>query len=127
MESDSETRKPTQWARNGKNARRDSTGLIDRLPAWLAETFIINHANAASWRAQKDRLLAVDSLRSVVASLQDSVIRLQAANAAAYATGYDAAYASHQDLSRRSGNPASGCRPSSASWAPRAWGWSWGG
>ena len=67
----------------------------------MAETFIINHANAASWRAQKDRLLAVDSLRSVVASLQDSVIRLQAANTAAYATGYDAAYAGHQDLSRR--------------------------
>ncbi len=43
----------------------------------------------------------MDSLRSVVASLQDSVTRLVAANAAAYATGYDAAYASHQDLTRR--------------------------
>jgi hypothetical protein len=42
----------------------------------------------------------VDSLRSVVASLQDSVTRLEAANAAAYATGYGAAYASHQDLTR---------------------------
>ena len=63
--------------------------------------FDIDHANAASWRAQKDRLLALDSLRSVVASLQDSVTRLQAANAPAYATGYDPAYASHQDLTRR--------------------------
>ena len=43
----------------------------------------------------------MDSLRSVVASLQDSVTRLVAANAATYATGYDAAYASHQVLTRR--------------------------
>jgi uncharacterized protein YlxW (UPF0749 family) len=80
----------------------DTLGLEYLLvPAWFAETFIIDHANAASWRAQKDRLLEVDSLRLVVASLQDSVTRLVAANAAAYATGYGAAYASHQDLTRR--------------------------
>ena len=80
----------------------DTLGLEYLLvPAWFAETFIIDRANAASWLAQKDRLLEVDSLRSVVASLQDSVTRLAAANAAAYATGYDAAYASHQVLTRR--------------------------
>jgi hypothetical protein len=80
----------------------DTLGLEYLLvPAWFAETFIIDHANAASWRAQKDRLLAVDSLRSVVATLQNSVTRLVAANLAAYATGYDAASASYQDLSRR--------------------------
>jgi len=79
----------------------DTLGLEYLLvPAWFAETFIIDHANAESWRAQKDRLLELDSLRSVVASLQDSVTRLHAANAT-YATGYDAAYASHQDLTRR--------------------------
>ena len=43
----------------------------------------------------------MDSLRLAVATLQDSVLRLEAANAAAYATGYDAASASYQDLSRR--------------------------
>jgi uncharacterized protein YlxW (UPF0749 family) len=80
----------------------DTLGLEYLLvPAWFAETFIIDHANAASWREQKDRLLAVDSLRLTVASLQDSVIRLEAAKAAAYATGYDAATASYQDLTRR--------------------------
>jgi len=80
----------------------DTLGLEYLLvPAWFAETFIIDRANAASWRAQKDRLLEVDSLRLVVASLRDSVTRLEAANAAAYATGHDAAYASYQDLSRR--------------------------
>jgi uncharacterized small protein (DUF1192 family) len=71
------------------------------VPAWFAETFVIEHANAESWLAQKDRLLAVDSLRLRVAALQDSVLRLEAANAAAYATGYDAASAGYQDLSRR--------------------------
>ena len=80
----------------------DTLGLEYLLvPAWFAETFFIDHANAASWRAQKDRLLEVDSLRLAVATLQDSVLRLEAANAAAYATGYDAASASYQDLSRR--------------------------
>jgi ABC-type enterochelin transport system substrate-binding protein len=80
----------------------DTLGLEYLLvPAWFAETFIIDHANAASWRAQKDRLLEVDSLHFVVAWLQDSVTQLEAANAAAYATGYDAAHAGYQDLSDR--------------------------
>ena len=80
----------------------DTLGLEYLLvPAWFAETFIIDHANAASWREQKDRLLAVDSLRITVAALQDSVIRLEAANATAYQAGYRAAYVGYQDLSTR--------------------------
>jgi hypothetical protein len=80
----------------------DSLGLEYLLvPAWFAETFIIDHANAASWREQKDRLLAVDSLHSVVVALQDSVIRLEAAKALAYQAGYQAAYVGYQDLSTR--------------------------
>jgi hypothetical protein len=80
----------------------DSLGLEYLLvPAWFAEVFIIDHANAASWREQKDRLLAVDSLHLVVASLQDSVIRLEAAKALAYQAGYQAAYVGYQDLSTR--------------------------
>ncbi len=42
-------------------------------------------------------LLAVDSLRLMVATLQDSVLRLEMAHAAAYG----AASASYQDLTRR--------------------------
>ena len=42
----------------------------------------------------------MDSPRLVVASLRDSVTRLAVANAATYATSYDAASASYQDLSR---------------------------
>ena len=71
------------------------------VPAWFAETFVIDHANAASWRAQKDGLLAVDSLRLTVIALQDSITGLLAANADAYQTGYQAAYTAYQDLSNR--------------------------
>ncbi len=71
------------------------------VPAWFAETFVIDHENAKSWRAQKDRLLAVDSLRLTVIALQDSITRLVQANADAYESGYQAAYASYQDLSKR--------------------------
>jgi len=71
------------------------------VPAWFAETFVIDHQNAESWRAQKDGLLAVDSLRLAVIALQDSNTRLVAANATAYQTGYDAAMGSYQGLSRR--------------------------
>ncbi len=71
------------------------------VPAWFAETFVIDHANAESWRAQKDQLLAVDSLRLVVTALQDSITRLVAANADAYQTGYQTAYLGYQDLSKR--------------------------
>ena len=81
---------------------RDTIGIeYLMVPAWFAETFVIDHANAASWRAQKDRLLAVDSLRVTVTALQDSVLALQTANASTYQAGYDAAYASYQDLSKR--------------------------
>jgi hypothetical protein len=71
------------------------------LPAWFTETFVIDRANADSWRAQKHRLLAADSLHHLVAALQDSVARLEAANANAYRAGYEAAYAGYQDLSAR--------------------------
>ncbi|MBI4503665.1 MAG: hypothetical protein HY700_21195 [Gemmatimonadetes bacterium] len=82
--------------------RGDTVGMEHlTLPAWFAETFIIDHANAESWRAQKDELLAVDSLRLAVTALHDSIMALVAANAHAYQTGYQAAYAAHQDLTKR--------------------------
>ncbi len=71
------------------------------VPAWFAETFIIDRENAESWREQKERLLAVDSLRVLVAALQDSLLRLETANAASYEKGYRAAYGAYQDLSQR--------------------------
>ena len=71
------------------------------VPAWFAETFVIDHQNAESWRAQKDRLLAVDSLRVVVATLQDSITHLEVAKRLAYEAGYQAAFTSYQDLAKR--------------------------
>jgi uncharacterized protein YhaN len=71
------------------------------VPAWFGETFAIDHRNAESWRAQKDRLLTVDSLQRTVAQLQDSITHLEHANRLAYETGYRAAYAGYQDLSQR--------------------------
>jgi len=47
------------------------------------------------------RLRAVDPLRVVMAALQDFVTRLVAAHADAYQTGYQAAFASYQDVSKR--------------------------
>ena len=80
----------------------DTLGLeFLMVPAWFAETFVIDHENAVSWRAQRDRLLEVDSLRRTVARLQDSVIQLERANRLAYETGYREAYAGYEDLSRR--------------------------
>ena len=71
------------------------------VPAWFAETFVIDHANAQSWRDQKDELLAVDSLRLAVAAFQDSILQLQTAATRAYETGFQAAHAGYQDLSGR--------------------------
>ena len=80
----------------------DTLGLEYLLvPAWFAETFVIDHANAASWRQQKDQLLAVDSLRLVVTALQDSITQLEVAKRMAYEAGYQAAYTGYQDLSQR--------------------------
>jgi hypothetical protein len=71
------------------------------IPAWFTETFLIDHENAASWREQKNNLLAVDSLRVKVAALQDSVATLHARNVLALQTGYDNASAECRDLSTR--------------------------
>jgi hypothetical protein len=70
-------------------------------PAWFAETFVIDHANAQSWRAQKDALMAVDSLRLAVTALQDSITRLTEATAVAYRAGYESAYERYTMLSER--------------------------
>jgi hypothetical protein len=71
------------------------------VPAWFAETFVIDHDNAESWRAQKDRLLAADSLQLLVTTLQDSITRLEQARAEAYQSGYQVAYANYQQLSKQ--------------------------
>jgi len=80
----------------------DTLGLEYLLvPAWFAETFAIDHANAASWLAQKGPPGRGDSLGLAVVALEDSIVALVSANTVAYQAGYDAAYGSYQDQSRR--------------------------
>ena len=71
------------------------------MPAWFTETFIIDHQNAESWRRQKDKLLAVDSLEFQVAVLQDSILQLERQKFLAVDSGYSEAFASYQELSDR--------------------------
>jgi hypothetical protein len=71
------------------------------IPAWFTETFIIDHENAESWREQKDKLLAVDSLRVQVVALQDSIATLHALNTLALQTGYDNSSTEYRELSTR--------------------------
>jgi hypothetical protein len=80
----------------------DTIGIeVLMVPAWFAETFAIDRANAASWRAQQDRLVAADSLRLAVTALQDSVARLADAAAVAYLDGYRSAHDAYGALSER--------------------------
>ena len=71
------------------------------IPAWFTETFIIDHQNAESWREQKDKLLAVDSLRVLVIALQDSIAALHVKNTLALRTGYDNVSNDYRNLSTR--------------------------
>ncbi len=71
------------------------------IPAWFTESFIIDHENAESWREQKDKLLAVDSLRVFVAALQDSIATLHSQNTLALQTGYDQASSEFRNLATR--------------------------
>jgi hypothetical protein len=81
---------------------RDTLGIeYFLIPAWFTETFLIDHQNAQSWRAQRDRLLLVDSLGLAVTTLQDSITRLEEGKSLAFQAGYDHAFTRHQDLTAR--------------------------
>jgi hypothetical protein len=71
------------------------------IPAWFTETFIIDHQNALSYERQKDKLLGVDSLQRQVASLQDSLLVLEAGKTLALQAGYSNAFLGYQGLSER--------------------------
>lgn len=70
------------------------------IPLWFSETFIIEHQNAESWRAQRDKLLLVDSLQRQVTVLQDSIVNLEHANRLAFQQGLDSTLAKYEDLNR---------------------------
>lgn len=71
------------------------------VPFWFSETFIIDHQNAESYRKQRDKLFAVDSLHQQVGVLKDSLFVLESEKAQAYKTGYDEAYTKYEDLNEK--------------------------
>ena len=71
------------------------------VPAWFSETLIIDHQNVVSWREQKEKLLAVDSLQLGVSALQDSILRLETGKSASLEAGYGNAFNGYRGLSDR--------------------------
>ncbi len=71
------------------------------IPFWFSETFIIDHQNSLSYQAQRDKLLQVDSLQSMVITLKDSVFTLEKQKSEAFKAGYDEAYAKYDSLNRK--------------------------
>lgn len=68
------------------------------VPLWFSETFIINHKNAESYKAQRDSLKMLDTLQTEVIALQDTIFHLEQANRIAFQTGYNAAFAKYETL-----------------------------
>ncbi len=71
------------------------------VPLWFSETFIIDHQNAESYKKQRDKLFAVDSLHQQVSVLKDSLFVLEKAKTEAYKTGYNEAYTKYEDLNKK--------------------------
>lgn len=68
------------------------------IPLWFSETFIIDHQNSLSYRKQRDKLLAVDSLHQEIGMLKDSLFVLEREKAEAFETGYNQAFARYEDI-----------------------------
>lgn len=71
------------------------------VPLWFSETFIIDHQNSESYKQQRDKLWAVDSLNQQVSTLKDSLLVLERDKSQAYKTGYDDAYTKYEDLNQK--------------------------
>ncbi|MFH5832703.1 hypothetical protein ACG2F4_12945 [Halalkalibaculum sp. DA3122] len=71
------------------------------VPLWFSETFIIDHQNSESYKQQRDKLFAVDSLHQQVSVLKDSLFTLEREKAQAYETGYNDAYVKYEDLNEK--------------------------
>jgi hypothetical protein len=82
------------------NDRGDSAIAIQYLvlPLWFTETFLIDHQNAASYKAQTIRLNSMDSLQQQTIALKDTIIRLEKEKTMAFRVGYDSAYQKYESL-----------------------------
>ncbi|MGH7527828.1 MAG: hypothetical protein ACREMX_14115 [Gemmatimonadales bacterium] len=68
------------------------------VPLWFSETFLIDHQNAASYKAQTGRLTVMDSLQQQTIALKDTIIRLEQEKTEAFRVGYDSAYKKYEAL-----------------------------
>jgi chromosome segregation ATPase len=66
------------------------------IPLWFSETFIIDHQNSESYRAQRDTLCAIDSLTTQASVLKDSIFYLERENRLAFQNGYENAFAKYE-------------------------------
>lgn len=80
----------------------DTLGLEYLLvPAFFAETFLLDHHDAEIWRREKDHFAAAHASSAEITTLQDSIARLLEREATAYRAGYDTAYESYLRLWER--------------------------
>lgn len=71
------------------------------VPLVFSETFVIDHQNALSFRAQRDVYQQVAALQHEVIGLKDNVLALEKEKSAAFQQGYDKAFALYTDLNAK--------------------------
>jgi len=87
------------WRRT-EVADRENDVTLEYLgaPLWFFETFILDAQNAASYRAQRDRLQDLAALQVEVVDLPASVITLGREKEGLYQAVYDSCYAEYSTL-----------------------------
>jgi Arc/MetJ-type ribon-helix-helix transcriptional regulator len=68
------------------------------VPLWFSETFIIDHQNSISYKAQRDTMFRVDSLKNIIVVLQDSINILEHLNRLAYERGFEYTFLKYDSL-----------------------------
>jgi hypothetical protein len=89
----------SEWAVTDVYDEENDVGIeYLRVPLWFAETFIVDHQNAESYKAQADTSASVINLQKRISALQDSVFALERDSRQAYQNGYEAAYTRYEVL-----------------------------
>ena len=71
------------------------------VPLGFAETFVVEHQNAAAFREKGITFATMDSLSQQVIGFQDSIAKLERLNRVAIQQGYDSAVVVYGDLNRK--------------------------
>ena len=71
------------------------------IPAWFAETFIIEHNNMLAYQAEIKEFKRNEELYGDVITLKGQVISLQIEKATAYQNGYDQAYIKYEEINEK--------------------------